>query len=90
MEEVKQAKNDIAKRIRKLFIDNKKPFTLAQINEIYPDLKPTQISMALCYLMRNRYLSREQVPNEKKMGRKSIYVYTYHESKLPKEVTNAN
>lgn len=88
MEEVKSIGS--AKKVRALFISEKRPLTLAEINKAYPELQATQISMALCYLMRNRYLSREQMPSDKVRGRKNIFVYTYHESRLPKEVINAN
>lgn len=85
MEEVKRSAN-AASKVRALFIALKKPLTLPEINQHHKELKPTEISMALSYLRTNRYLTREQVPNTSAKGRKQIYLYTYHDTKLPKEV----
>ena len=79
-----------ASKIRKLFIDTGKQFTLADINKEFPELKASQISMAICALMRGRYLTREQVPNQGTRGRKNVYLYTYHANKAPQEPINAS
>lgn len=63
--------------------------TLKEINQFLPELLPNEISMALCYLRRQRYLTREQIPSQDKMGRKKVYIYTYHSTRLPKEENNA-
>lgn len=89
MEEVRRSAN-AASKVRALFKSLKKPLTLPEINQHHKELKPTEISMALSYLLANRYLSREQVPNTSPKGRKLIYLYTYHETKLPKFVSEAN
>lgn len=80
-------------KVLALFKQEKKPLTLAEINQHHPELKANQISMALSYLMKSRYLSREQKPNQNAKGRKNVFVYTHHEVRLPKpeaEVVNAN
>lgn len=90
--EQKQSSN-AASKVRALFKQLQKPLTLTEINKLHPELKATEISMALSYLRTNRYLTREQVPNTNPKGRKQVYIYTYHETKLPKpieEVVNAN
>lgn len=92
--EQKQSSN-AASKVRALFKQLQKPLTLTDINKAHPELKATEISMALSYLRTNRYLTREQVPNTNSRGRKQVYLYTYHETKLPKpepvaEVVNAN
>jgi len=89
MEEIKRSAN-AASKVRALFKSLKKPLTLSEINQHHKELKPTEISMALSYLRHNRYLSREQIPNTSPKGRKKIFIYTYHDTKLPKanEVKN--
>jgi hypothetical protein len=84
MEEVKKSAN-AASKVRALFKTLKKPLTLSEINQHHQELKPTEISMALSYLRNNRYLSREQIANTGSKGRKQVYIYTYHETKLPKD-----
>ena len=87
--------SNAASKVRALFKREQKPLTLTDINKFHPELKATEISMALSYLRTNRYLTREQVPNAGSKGRKQVYQYTYHETKLPKpepvtEVANAS
>lgn len=77
-------------RVRDVFRSAKQPLTLADINNALPDLKPSQVSMALCYFRKQRYLTREQVANEKNKGRKQVWLYTFHDVKLPKSVEVAN
>lgn len=88
--EAKKSSN-AASKVRALFKQLQKPLTLTEINQEHPELKATEISMALSYLRTNRYLTREQVPNTNPKGRKLVYIYTYHDTKLPKlapEVVN--
>jgi hypothetical protein len=40
--------------------------------------------MGLCYFMRQRYMTREPIKNEQSRGRKTVWLYTYHLTKLPK------
>ena len=71
-------------KIRALFKSQAKPYTITQIKQVYPELKANQISMVLCYLMRQRYLSREAIKNPQEQGRELVYQYTYHSERLPK------
>ena len=74
-----------ASKVRAVFKTHTNPLKLADIQAIQPDLGKSEISMALCYLMRQRYLSRESVDVNNKKGRNKVWNYTYHETKLPKE-----
>lgn len=74
-----------AKKVKSLLQANPVGLTLAEIKNQIPDLKANEISMALCYLMRMRWLSREPKKNEKVMGRRNIYTYTFHAERLPKD-----
>ena len=73
-----------AKKIRQTFIDRQSSLTLKDIRFENAELKPNEISMALCYFMKNRHLSRTLVESQSK-GRKQVWLYTYHEQKLPKD-----
>lgn len=73
-------------KLRDLFLSNpSKTFTSHELKKMQPDLKPSEISMALSYLKQTRYLTREQIPNPTKMGRHNVWLYTYHPQRLPKE-----
>lgn len=71
-------------KIRALFEKNDVPMTLRQINESLNDLKPSEISMGLSYLLRQRYVKRSLTDNSS-TGRKSVWIYQYYMTKLPKE-----
>ena len=73
-------------KVRAIFLDKQKSLTLTEIKQAAPELKASQISMALCYLRKQRYLDRTQVKNEKSVGRRTVWLYTYHETKLPKSI----
>lgn len=77
-------------RVRDVFKTAQQPLTLADINTALPDLKPSEVSMALCYFRKQRYISREQIKNEKNKGRKQVWLYTFHDVKLPKPVEATN
>ena len=79
-----------ASKLRTLLQTKSEPITLSGIKEIYPELKASQISMALCYLMRQRYVSRQKIPSNLIRGRKEIWSYTYHAEKLPSVQANEN
>ena len=70
-----------ATKLREAFTKENKPLTAFQLQTI-ADLKPNEVSMALCYLKKQRYVSRELIPH-KGMGRKNIFIYTYSKEKLP-------
>jgi len=72
-----------ANKVHQILKDSSGKMTLAEIQKIAETLQASEISMALCYLMRQRYLSRELVENTSK-GRKQIWLYTYHAERLPK------
>jgi uncharacterized protein (DUF433 family) len=82
--------SNAAVRVRDVFKAAQQPLTLADINNALPDLKPSQVSMALCYFRKQRYVSREQIKNEKNKGRKQVWLYTFYDVKLPKPVEVAN
>lgn len=71
-------------KIKQSFINSERPLTITDIRTIYPELKASQISMSLCYLMRARWVTRDQVESGIKRGHKMIWRYTYHSDRLPK------
>jgi hypothetical protein len=73
-----------ATKVRDIFQLTQRPMTLTEIRQAQPDLKASQISMALCYFMKQRYMTREQVQNDQSRGRKQVWKYTYSETKLPR------
>lgn len=72
-------------KVRAAFQNLNPVLTLAQIKDFASDLANSEISMALCYLMRQRYLTREQVDNPARLGRRKVWQYKYHPTKLPKQ-----
>jgi hypothetical protein len=56
--------------------------TLSDIKEALPELKASEISMALCYFRKGKYLSRESIENQNKLGRKKVWLYHFHPTKL--------
>ena len=74
-----------ATKVRDIFQLTQRPMTLTEIRQAQPDLKASQISMALCYFMKQRYMTREQVQNDQSRGRKHVWKYTYSNTKLPNE-----
>lgn len=75
--------SNAVRKVRDVFRAAQCPLTLVEINEAMPELKPNQISMALCYFLKQRYVTRKQVKNENTKGRRNIWMYTYSEVKLP-------
>lgn len=73
--------------IRAVFKAAEKKLTLADIKALKPELQSNQISMALCYFMRQRYVTREQIDAQNAQGRKKIWLYSYHNEKLPQPET---
>jgi predicted transcriptional regulator len=74
-------KQGAASKVRALFIEQSIPLTLTDI-AAQTDLKSPQISMALCYLRRQRYLSRNKVSNTHTRGRKEVWQYEYHPNRI--------
>ena len=52
--------------------------TLLQIKSALIDLKSNEISMALCYLRKKNYLTREPIKNLEN-GRKLVWQYQFKE-----------
>ena len=71
-------------KIKQAFANSEKALTITDLRMIYPELKSNQISMSLCYLMRARWVTREQTESGIKRGHKMIWRYTYHQERLPK------
>ncbi len=84
----KRSSNAVAK-IRVLFQSKPQPLTLKDIKENIPDLKSSEISMALCYFLRQRYVTRTKIENTTPKERKQVWQYTYSDTKLA-EVNNGN
>jgi hypothetical protein len=70
-------------KIRAIFSDHDGQMTLADIRNALPELKSNQVSMALCYFIRQRYMTREQISNVQTSGRKKVWLYTFHKVRLP-------
>lgn len=72
-------------QLRKMFSENQNPLTSNEIKKLCPELKASEISMGLNYLKRARYVSRVRIENPTKMARKTVWQYTFHPDRLPKE-----
>lgn len=71
-----------ATKVRNAFIDAEHPLTLSQIKDV-TQLKASEISMALCYLRKWRYVTRD-LTRSASSGRKNVWIYTYHKTALPR------
>jgi len=71
-------------RVRETFLSAETSLTLPMIRE-RTNLSNSAISMALCHLYRNRYVSRELTERTHERARKTIWSYRYHPEKLPKQ-----
>lgn len=69
-------------KIKQVFIEKNQPLTLAEIKEKTPDLKASEISMALCYFNKNGYVTREKINNKRPLARKTIYEYTFYPDRV--------
>lgn len=72
-----------ATKVRTAFLEANTPLTLAKIKAA-TGLKSSEVSMALNYLMRYRWLSREFVENTEPTNRFKVWEYTYHHGKVAK------
>jgi len=68
--------------LRKVLQDHDGEITLAEIDGRC-DLKTCEISMALCYLLKQRYVTRVSIKSNRILGRKSIWSYTYYKERQP-------
>ena len=76
--------------IRYTFIEQSKPMTLTELKDKLPYLKSSEISMALCYLLKQRYVTRQKIENPIKNHRKTVYIYTYSAEKLSTSIAGVN
>ena len=70
-----------ATKVRDVFLQEEMPLTLAYIAS-KTALKAPEVSMALCYLRRQRWLTRELIANNSGKGRKQVWIYKYHPQRL--------
>jgi hypothetical protein len=70
-------------KIRLLFREVGTPMRLANIKAKLPELETSSISMSLCYFIKQRYATRELVPNICEKQRKNVWLYTYYDKRLP-------
>lgn len=83
--------SNASSKVRTLFQESEgTPLTLMLIKSKLQDLKASEISMALCYLMRQRYLTRQKVANQQTKGRKEVWSYTYHAERIAKPTEQEN
>lgn len=61
-----------------IFREIEKPLTMHELLPMAESLKKNEISMALCYLMKQGYLSREKIERQGNRGRKEVWKYTFH------------
>jgi hypothetical protein len=61
-----------------IFRESKEPLTMHELLPLAESLKKSEISMALCYLLKQGYLSREKVERRGTRGRKEIWCYQFH------------
>jgi hypothetical protein len=69
-------------KVKEVFKAAQCALTLKDIKTALPELKASEISMALCYFRKGRYLSREPIDNENKLGRKKVWLYHFHTTRL--------
>ena len=76
-----EPKGNAVKKVRDYLINIKVPFTYCDIAKNV-DLNATEISMALCHLVKLKYATREQISNPNAKGRRIIWQYTYFPEKM--------
>jgi predicted transcriptional regulator len=70
------------KKVKAEFLKNG-TLTHTKLRELIPDLKKNEISMALNYLRRQKYVSRVLVANTlQHRARPQVWEYTYHAEKI--------
>ena len=80
MQDTTQGSQSVGK-VRSAFREAQKPMTINDVIAMKPDLKPNQVSTAFCYLMKQKYVIREQIDNPANKGRKKVWVYTYSDNR---------
>lgn len=66
-----------ANKVRTLLSNTPHRMTFSQVRKELPELLENEVSMALCYLLRKGFVSREQVPNPINKGRKMVWEYKF-------------
>jgi uncharacterized protein YifN (PemK superfamily) len=77
-------------KIKAAFMQHERPLTISDIRLLHAELKASQISASLCYLMRARWVTRDQVESGLKRGHRMMYRYTYHKERLPKNAVSTD
>lgn len=85
--EEKKSVNAVS-RVRKAFEKALAPQTLLNI-QTETGLNASEVSMALCYLKKYRFVTREMIDNPTGKGRPQVWLYTYFPKKTENPV-NAN
>jgi hypothetical protein len=71
-------------KVRKFLVENaNKEITFSEIRIKCSDLINSEISMALCHLTKQRYLTRSRVDSRFNHGRHTVWQYRYHVKRLP-------
>ena len=76
-------------KVRNALMSSEVPLTITDLRGQFVDLKASQLSMSLCYLIRAGWVTRSKVPSNLKRGHKEIWSYTYLTERLPKVKTDA-
>ena len=85
---LKENRSNSVTLIRNFMRTQAQPMTLRDIKTALPTLKSSEISMTLCYFLKQRYVVRENVENTTPKERKTVWAYTYNEQRYPAEVKN--
>lgn len=85
--EEKKSVNAVS-RVRKAFEKALAPQTLLNI-QTETGLNASEVSMALCYLKKYRFVTREMIDNPTGKGRPQVWIYTYFPKKT-ETPANAN
>lgn len=68
-------------KVRAVFLHEEMPLTMAVLAQ-KTNLKSSQVSMALCHLRKQRYVTRTLIANYAARGRKSVWAYSYHPNRV--------
>jgi predicted Zn-ribbon and HTH transcriptional regulator len=74
-----------AKQVRNIFTNQQQPLTLSEIRKFSPELKASEISMALSHYTKAKHLTHVLIPNPNARGRRQIKQYTWHSEKVSNE-----
>ena len=73
-----------------VFRDATSRLTMPDILAIAPDLRKNEVSMALCHLTKQGFLSREKVDRVSPRGRKEIWSYQFHADRQKEKSNEQN